>query len=82
MDIGGISFDQVTDSRLITWTWRLQACFFRSIAVVHTSILHSFFGRQIGWSLGSTPQKALCGVIPAPLCPVLGAILGEIVVKS
>ena len=28
------------------------------------------------------PQKALRGVIPAPLYPVLGAILWEIVVKS
>ena len=28
------------------------------------------------------PQKALRGVIPGPLCPVLGAILWEIVVKS
>ena len=35
-----------------------------------------------GVDLTSLPQKALRGVIPASLCPVLGAIFGEIVVKS
>ena len=31
---------------------------------------------------GGHPQKALRGAVPAPLCPVLGAILWEVVVKS
>ena len=36
----------------------------------------------VTWLHGKRPQKALRGVIPAPLCPVLGAILRGIVVES
>ena len=43
-------------------------------------LLHAL--RNVRLAAQRPPQKALRGGIPAPLCPVLGAILWGIVVKS